>query len=240
MNSITIAICEDNSASLAYIRDTVAALLPHCGCSGEITCYPSSAELSRLIDGGKRFHLYFLDIDMPKPTGLELAAQIRRADRAASIMFISSREEYVFEAIKARPFRFVRKSHFKSDLKEALAEFCRMDQPSADNKVLTLEVQSELYRFYIPEILYVQAKDNYLDIVTEERSTLIRYRISDLEKQLEQHRFLRIHKSYLVSFSHIHLIHGREVILKNEARLPISRYRLDAVREKFKEYMQCS
>lgn len=237
MKSILIAICEDNFSSLSYIEQSVQKFLSARGYHGIISSYSSSFNLYNLIQEGIRFELYFLDIDMPKVNGLTLASAIRQLDEHAAILFVSAKEEYVFEAIKVQPFRFIRKSHFQSDLCEALEEYLRQNQTEKDADIVTVEAQNEIYRFFVRDILYIQAKDNYLDIVTNKKSTLIRYKISDMETLLAPYQFLRIHKSYLVNYRYIYTLQGKVVTLENGTQLPVSRYRLSEIQTKFKEYI---
>jgi len=174
---------------------------------------------------------------MPRIDGLTLASKIRSLDSDAVILFVSAKEEYVFDAIKVQPFRFIRKSHFQSDLSEALEEYLCQNKTEKDNHILTLEIQNEIYRFSVQDIIYIQAKDNYLDIVTNKNHVLIRYKISDMEKLLESYQFLRIHKSYLVNYRYIYTLQNKTVTLENGMTLPVSRYRLSEVQTKFKEYI---
>ena len=237
MNCISVAICEDNFSSLSYIEQSIKKFLSSHGQHCVISSYSSSFNLYNLIQEGMRFHLYFLDIDMPRINGLTLASKIRSLDLEASIMFISAKEEYVFDAIKVQPFRFIRKSHFQSDLSEALEEYLRQNETEKEDRILTLEIQNEIYRFSIHDIMYIQSKDNYLDIVTDKNHVLIRYKISDMERLLESYQFLRIHKSYLVNYRYIYTLQGKTVTLENGTTLPVSRYRLSEVQTKFKEYI---
>ena len=237
MKSISIAICEDNFASLSYIEQSVQKFLSARGYRGIISSYSSSFNLHNLIQEGILFELYFLDIDMPTVNGLTLASTIREADPGAVIMFVSAKEEYVFDAIKVQPFRFIRKSHFQSDLSEALKEYLRLNQTEKEDTAITIEIQNEIYRFSVHDILYIQAKDNYLDIICDKKNTLIRYKISDMEKLLQPYQFLRIHKSYLVNYRYIYALQGKTVTLENGTKLPVSRYRLCEVQTKFKEYI---
>lgn len=239
MKRIPITVCEDNETSLSYICSSIEELLKNLNLSPFVSAYSSGVKLRKALSSGLRSELYFLDIDMPKVTGLQLAEEIRRKDIDAVILFVSAKEECVFDSIKFRPFRFIRKSRFKQDLREAMENYFSQKEAFPKHDTVTLEVSNEFYRFYADEIRYVQAKDNYLNIVTE-KSFLIRYKISELEILLKPYRFLRIHKSYLVNYRYIHLIRNRTVILEDGSVLPVSRYRLNEVLEKFKEYLRCS
>ena len=115
---------------------------------------------------------------------------------------------------KVQPFRFIRKSHFQSDLSEALEKYLRQNETEKEDRILTLEIQNEIYRFSIHDIMYIQSKDNYLDIVTDKNHVLIRYKISDMERLLESYQFLRIHKSYLVNYRYIYTLQGKRSLWK--------------------------
>lgn len=240
MKSITIAVCEDNPSSLVYIQQAIQGLLPSFGFNGIISAFASSTRFLNVLQEGGHFELYFLDIDMPEIDGLKAAASIRELDKNAVIMFVSAKEEYVFASFRVQPFRFIRKSHFKTELPEALAEYFNQKMLLDKAEILTISIQNTTYRFNVNEIQYIQAKDNYLDIITGEKNTLIRYKISDMEKLLEKYQFLRIHKSYLVNFQYIYIVRNKQVILENGITLPVSRHRAEEVQIKFKEYIQCS
>ncbi len=70
-----------------------------------------------------------------------------------------------------------------------------------------------------------------------QKHTLIRYKISDMEKCLEPYPFLRIHKSYLVNCRYIYSLQSKTVTLEDGTVLPVSRYRFLEIQSKFKEYM---
>ena len=60
-----------------------------------------------------------------------------------------------------------------------------------------------------------------------------------MEKQLEDRRFIRIHKSYLVNFRYIYRVNAKTVVPDNGFELPVSRTYQNEAQKKFKEYMQC-
>lgn len=239
MNPITITVCEDNETSLSYICSALTDHLKSLGASPLISAYSSSLRLFHALLSGSRFDLYFLDIDMPNINGLKLADTIRSHDSEAVILFVSAKEEYVFDSIKFRPFRFIRKSRFRADLSEALEAYFHQKDTIPVRDSIKLETSHEIYRFYVDEIHYIQAKDNYLDVVTE-KPTLIRYKISEMEQLLTPYRFLRTHKSFLVNYRYIHLIRNKTVLLEDGTVLPVSRYRFNEIQEKFKEYLKCN
>jgi DNA-binding LytR/AlgR family response regulator len=56
--------------------------------------------------------------------------------------------------------------------------------------------------------------------------------MDEIEKQLDEGRFWRIHKSYIVNVSYVSEFGAREVCLRNGERLPVSRTFRESVQEK--------
>jgi DNA-binding LytR/AlgR family response regulator len=100
-----------------------------------------------------------------------------------------------------------------------------------------LEIGQTNYCLNIRKLMYVKATGKYLDIYLTDRTFYIRYQISQLEEKLENHGFLRIHKSYLVNIRYIYLLEPGSVILENQQSLPVSRHRFHEVQQKLQDYM---
>lgn len=62
--------------------------------------------------------------------------------------------------------------------------------------------------------------------------------MKDLEEQLADKGFLRIHKGYLVNYRFIRRLKNTEAVLTNGEELPISRLRVQEIRNQYLEFMQ--
>lgn len=238
MKAITTVICDDNPVTLSYISKYLHRAFQSYNQEAIISSHSSSKELEEKISDGNHYDLYFLDIDMPKLNGIELGRIIREKDPGAVILFVSAKEEYVFDTFQVNAYRFIRKSNFEADINEAIHTYCTKMNMLTPEYFLTLQVQNEVYRIDLNKVLYIESKDKYLDVVTAEETLVIRYKISDLEKLLQTSHFLRIHKSFLVNCRYIYQIKGRQLFLDNGKDLPVSRYRVDEVLQKYMEYLQ--
>ena len=88
----------------------------------------------------------------------------------------------------------------------------------------------------IDDIIYVQSIDKYVTLFLsrDQQSEAIRFKMSDMERQLHPYGFIRIHKSYLVNYRYIKNIQTNCVVLDNKKKLPVSRYRLDDIKVEFR------
>ncbi|MCR5526378.1 MAG: LytTR family DNA-binding domain-containing protein [Lachnospiraceae bacterium] len=237
MNEIKAALCDDEKTILSYVGNEIEKQFENEHIPLNLCRYSSSECLAKKIRNGEKYDIYFMDIDMPGINGLALASEIRESDSSAVIMFISAKEEYVFDTFRVNSYRFIRKMNFKNDLSEAISSFLKNHHSSSQSRVITLRAQNEIIRFNADDVIYIEAQDKYLNIVLKEKTLLIRYKMSDIESLLAEYKFLRIHKSYLVNCRFIYVIKGKDVQLENGTHLPISRYRINAVTEQFMLYM---
>ena len=109
----SIVIVDDDAEMLQRINDQLGEIIRRSGIECTIHVLSSPADMDDII-----YDAYFLDISMPLIDGIELARNIRDRGSMSSIVFISSIESRVFEAMRTQPLRFVRKSHLQTDLEE--------------------------------------------------------------------------------------------------------------------------
>lgn len=234
MKKIYAAICEDEKPILKYIHHQLEnAFLSH---HHQIVfdCYVSGEELLNASSNGKTYQLLFLDIEMPSINGIELCRKLRRIHPESLIIFISNREELVFQTFEVRPFAFIRKNHFIQELPVLIRN---LEQEWNLNKELNIHVQeqnsSSVYSFNINDIIYIEALSKTCRIVTSDSVQTIRYRLSDFEAQLTKYGFLQPHRSYLVNYRYIFCIQKDTILLDNKVEIPLSRRRRSEIQQQF-------
>ncbi|HSH36181.1 LytR/AlgR family response regulator transcription factor [Schnuerera sp.] len=109
---IYIGICDDDRYFLDYIGYKIEKILEKKNISYKIHRLSNGIELLNAYDEkNKPFDIIFLDIDMPKIDGLEVAEVIRKKDEETILMFLTSMDNEVYKTFKYDTFRFIRKSH---------------------------------------------------------------------------------------------------------------------------------
>lgn len=237
--TLEIAVCED----VPGICDELCRQIENCfsekKCSVNITPYTSPLQMQREI-GTRFFHVCFLDIDMPDINGMDLAGQIRAAwpDRVTVIIFVSNRDDLVFDSLKVRPLRFIRKNHFADELPEAADAV--LDFYSRNPEVLLIEHNGSITALSISEIYYMESFNRVIVIHTKQGDHTVYARLNDMEDRLKTHGFLRIHKSFLVNWQYIYSIESHSVLLENRQQLPLSKHRITAIKNEYKTLMKTS
>ncbi|MGN6292685.1 MAG: LytR/AlgR family response regulator transcription factor [Chitinophagaceae bacterium] len=77
-------------------------------------------------------------------------------------------------------------------------------------------------RVYFDEILYIESRKEYINIVTTTSSYLTKYQISEIEAMLDKRKFIRIHRSFVVAREKLNAFSAAEVEINGEV-IPIGR-----------------
>ena len=175
--------------------------------------------------------LIFLDIEMPKISGLQLLQKIN----IESLVILTTAfpqyalEGYEFDIVDylLKPFAFNR---FLKGVQKA-KDYYQMKHTSTaalPSSYIFIKSEKRIEKIELNDIFYAESVGNYVSIYTESKKIIAYLTMKSLESQLPLNEFIKIHQSYLVNCSRINAIEGNEVKLANRS-LPISRNYRDAV-----------
>lgn len=106
-----------------------------------------------------------------------------------------------------------------------------------ENPPVVFATGKTILSFQENEIFYIEANLKVIHIRGREGDIELRFSISEAEELLEGRDFIKIHRSYIVNAAYIESIVGNTLILKDRTRLPISKYRMEEVRQKYLSYL---
>lgn len=141
---------------------------------------------------------YLLDISMPCTDGINLALQIRERGILGPIIFVSSVESKVFEAFRAQPLRFVRKTHLEQELPEALQAMTKQVQLNSE-QILVINSDRNTASIKIRNLLYVECFNKMQRVVTTDQEYRVYSSMEAFSRQLVDKGFIRLQRSYLVN-----------------------------------------
>lgn len=183
--------------------------------------------------------IIFLDIEMPKLSGLEF---LKRAAIKPLVIFTTAYPEYALEGyeldiidylLKPIPFsRFLKAAHKAKEY----AELKTATTVHPLSSGLFVRSERRIEKIELKDILYIESMGNYVNIYTENKKIIAYLTLKGLESQLPSNDFIKIHQSFLVSFSRINAIEGNNVKIKDKL-LPISRNYRDAVMQVVEQRM---
>lgn len=232
-----VAIVDDEELLTQQYRNIVDDELNALEIEHEIRIFSDSLQFhSSCLN--EIFDLVFLDIDMPKLSGITLAADLRKLNKNIGIVFVSAHNHFVFESIRYSPFRFIRKEHTEKEIPEAIRAYCH--KLETEQNCIRLELENG--RFVLESIsnisyFYTLRHDLFYCNTQKEsfRLAVRSYTMEKLEDMMAPYGFIRIHKSYLLNHSCIYQIQKDHVLLsKDNENLPLSRRRAAEVKGRYR------
>ena len=180
-----------------------------------------------------KIDLLFLDIQMPKLTGIDF---LKSTPFLPPVIFTTAYSEYAIEGFELdvldyllKPISF--KRFYKSALK-AQEYINSKKQANAPEKEQYFFIKSnqQIEKILISDVLYVEGMANYIVVHTPKKKYIAYLTFKGIEEQLPADLFIRIHRSYLIAVNAIKSINTEQVVLP-DITLPISKQYKDQVME---------
>jgi two-component system LytT family response regulator len=200
--------------------------------------------------------LVFLDIQMPKLDGFEVVELANAHGQCAQYVFVTAYDQFALRAFEVHALDYLLKPFSPERLGQALAHAReRLGSPAvaaAGSQAVAAAQEAAQRRVPLTRILirdgarvqvipaasidYIEAQDDYVQVVAVGKAWLKSQRLSELEEQLDPGAFLRVHRSYIVSLAAIERIDpvGKDshcAVLRGGARIPVSRSGYQKLRE---------
>jgi len=238
MEKLHIAVCDDDVTAREVISGSLKRVFAQHGVDAVLESYGSADALGADLCS-KAFDLLLLDIDMPGTDGITFADHLRAEQNNIEIIYISNREDRVFDSLRSMPCGFIRKSRFLQDTAEIVNLYLKSVRPAADTR-LVLHSQNGMESVQLDQLVYVEGVGKYQDLVVKDsiKPIQVRRSMQELENELTSYGFLRVHKGYLVNYRFIRRIDEADILLTTGQTLPIARRKLGEIKEQFLTLMQ--
>ena len=201
-----------------YIKDTPFLDLKH-------TCSDALKALEILQK--EHIEVIFLDINLPKLKGLDF---IKTLKKAPQIIITTAHREFALDGYELnvvdyllKPISFnrflmaVNKLRTNGNIEAQTLHF----QPT-ERAYLFINNNKKKIKIYTDEILFIESKKEYISIVTLENTYQTKFPLSEIEEQIPKNKFLRIHRSFIVSLDKITAFSSTDVEIQS-LQIPIGR-----------------
>jgi len=194
-------------------------------------------------------HLVFLDIEMDELTGIQLLAAVKNMPY---VIITSAYKSYALKSFEfnvidylLKPIEFSRfvkavekvYSHFQKDLKIEKQQIreSQKDKISNKNKLIYVKDGRKMVKIDTDEILFIEGMKDYLRIHTANSRVLTLSNFDTIMNNLPEGKFVRIHKSYIISLDKIDYVEKNKAgIGKHEIPVGIS-YKMNFI-EKYEDF----
>lgn len=149
----------------------------------------------------------FLDISMPKTSGMQLAEALHKLKNPPAVIFVTAYSEYAVQAFDVNAVDYLMKPVETDRLVTALNKVESRMAPVAPanppQERIAVEKGGRKVLVPIDRIRYIEAKDDYSCIYTDTDRYLSTISLAQLEAKLVPHGFFRVHRGYIVNLAHV-------------------------------------
>ena len=194
--------------------------------------------MSLVMDG--KIDAMFIDINMPDLNGLDF---VRSLTAPPIVVFTTAYSEYALEGFKVDATDYLLKPFGQEEFERAAAKVRKrykarmsatVSQVDNDDTIF-FKTDYKIVRVSIRDIRYVEAMSEYLRIHFKEdsRPIVVLLSMKKMEETLAAHRFMRVHRSYIINLDEIQEVYKSRILLNGEVDIPIG----DSYRDPFNAYL---
>ncbi|MBC7920500.1 MAG: response regulator transcription factor [Ferruginibacter sp.] len=165
--------------------------------------------------------LLFLDVEMPKMSGIDL---LKVLTTRPEVILITSKTEHAVEAFEysvtdylVKPITYPRFLQAVEKARQKLEGRGVQPEPPID---IYIRTDSKIVKVSLKDLLYVEALTDYVVLHTEQNQYIAHSSMKGIEKKLTAREFIRIHRSYIVNLTKIDSIKKLSVLI-NKKSIPI-------------------
>lgn len=193
-----------------YVQQT-----PHLKLEG---CFTNPMEALKVV-GEQKIDLVFLDIQMPELSGIDF---IKAIQGKCKVVLTTAYSEFALEGYELyvvdyllKPIRLPRFLAAVQKVVEQIPAAAQQEAAEEEYIFVKTESKGKLLKINLADIDFIESLKNYMAIHCGGHKTLVFTSMKELEERLPKKRFIRVHKSYIISIPKITGIEGNLVRLKN-------------------------
>lgn len=166
------------------------------------TC--SDATKAMEVINEEHIDILLLDIQMPDISGMEM---LKLMNNKPAVILTTAYSEYAVDAFALgvvdyllKPFDYAR---FLQAVNKAVNTIYTDTQSDAVNDYLMVKADYKLYKVNFDDLLFIEGQHEYVTFHTKTKRITALYSLKNLEDTLPKDRFVRTHKSFIVSIKNI-------------------------------------
>lgn len=230
---MNIAICDDNHAFVRLFRNKIIHYFANV--DKECNCFTFFCPEELLHADLSNIHVLFLDIDMPKQNGIDVAKKIRERYTEMFLVFVTAWIEYAPDGYRVNAFRYLLKQRLDDEL-----YFCLDDIREKINQMkecAVLQGRDGPREILLSDVLYFEGtayRMVRLHMALGKETVIdCKGKLSEYEKEYGAKGFLRVQRSFLINMRHITQIKNYLVHLKNGEAIKASESNYSKISHQF-------
>lgn len=179
----------------------------------------------------KQVDLMFMDIQMPRITGIEFLKTLKHPPK---VIITTAFREYAIEGFELDVVDYLLKPITFERFLKSVNKYYQMIQDEVqvitntgadkiqEESYIYIKENKKVVKLYLSEIKYIEGLSEYVQIYTDKKKIITKTSMTQMEEKLPNEKFLRIHKSYIVSIGKIEAFTANTIEIQGK-EFPIGR-----------------
>lgn len=226
MKKLRCIIADDEPVARKILREFIEQV-PYLELAGE---FRNALKTEAFLQDNDA-ELLFLDINMPKMSGLQF---LKKNNVRPLVILTTAYPEYALEGYELDIIDYLLKpiafNRFMKAVKKANDYILLREKKDQDTTETFLFVKSEkrIEKIELADILYIESTGNYVNICAGNKKIIAYLTLKGIESRLPADEFIKVHQSFIIPISKIEFIEGNQIKIKDTV-VPIGRNYKDII-----------
>jgi len=174
-------------------------------------------------------HLMFLDINMPKISGINF---YKGLSEKPAVIFTTAYPNYAVEGFEVNAVDYLVKPFGFDRFYVAVEKVLNLVSKSSKEAIefITVKVDKKLFKIQLSNIRYIESIGDYAKIHTNNKVLITSDTLKKFVEILPQQQFVRIHKSYIISLDSLDYVEGNQVCI-GDVKIPVGKAYRDSLKK---------
>ena len=231
---LRLAICDDDAKVVEQIRNIADQYFKDTQINSAVEIYQDGSQVLKKAGGSD---IFFLDIEMPGMSGIQVAQELRANNKRAKIIFVTGYEEYQSAAFQLHAFSYLIKPFTAEDIKRQLEEAIDYLDDAQETSAIVFHTVDGDVHLSPEQISFIEYNSRKVEIHTAENTYVAVYTMKQIIEILEKHPFVSSHQNYLINLMHVRRVTCVNVTLDNGVELPMSQKRSSDFRRRYQQFL---
>ena len=235
---LQLAVCDDNIEELANMVQLINQYRLTKTLSCEYAAFSNGFDLLSVLEKGKRFDIYCLDIIMPAFMGIEVAKEIRAFDKTAPILFFTLSPEFALESYSVKAINYVLKPISKEKFFFTLDEVLERIKREKEEDALIVKSNEGIQKILISNLAFAEVigRKVLYHLCSGKVIECTESFSSACDKLLKYGCFIKPHRSYIVNMQYVDTIKNHELTLQTLSTVPIAQGKVKEIKQQYLNY----
>ena len=192
----------------------------------------------KLIEDKPLFDIMFLDIEMPKYNGIEVAKVFRKKSSWGQIVYVTNYAQYAQTAYSVHAFGYITKPINENSISNILDEALKYLEKKSPHHQFSFMTEIGVKHVLIEDIYYFETYERKIRAVSKEGKYVFKGKMEELFRKIDQSMFGCPHQSFLVNFLHIDSLKGYDIFIDNGDLIPLSQKRTVEFKRKYYDFLE--